>query len=199
MVEWILGHVRTFGYPVVALGLFIDGLGLPFPGQIALLFAGFLASRGDLHLAGILLAGTVGIVAGTGSAYWLGRGQASRLHRWLERLGVAPERLRRAQAALARWGIWGYALGHFVPTLGNVTPYLAGAGRVRLLPFLVAAVLHGAAWVGLPVAAGYVLGSRWPSVAAWLGRAAEWVAVIAILGWLLVWSLRTFRTHREPA
>jgi len=25
------------------------------------------------------------------------------------------------------------------------------------------------------------------------------VAVIAILGWLLVWSLRTFRTHREPA
>lgn len=199
MTDWVLGTVRSFGYPILVVGLFVDGLGLPFPGQIALLFAGFLASRGELHLLGTILAGTAGVLGGTLSAYGIGRGQGDRLARWLRRVGVVPESLRRAEAALAQWGVWGYLLGHFIPTLGNVTPYLAGAGGVGWPLFFAAALLHGTVWVGVPVAGGYYLGSRWPAMAAWLGRGAEWVAAAVVLGLLICWSLRTLKPRRRAA
>lgn len=199
MTDWVLGAVRSFGYPILAVGLFVDGLGLPFPGQIALLCAGFLVSRGELHLPGTLLAGTSGLLAGTLTAFGIGRGQGERLARWLRRLGVSRESLRRAEASLNRWGAWGFVVGHFIPTLGNVTPYLAGAGGVGWARFLAAALLHGAVWVGLPVAGGYYVGSRWQSVAAWLGRGAEWVAALACLGLLILWSVRALKSRRQAA
>jgi len=187
MTGWILWAIRTFGYPVLAAGLFVDGLGLPFPGQIALLFAGFLASRGDLSLVGVSAAGAAGVLTGTLTAYLVGRVQGDRLARWLQRLGLSEGQLAQAGAALSRWGVWGYLLGHFIPTLGNVTPYLAGAGGARPLVFAAAALVHVALWVGLPVAGGYLLGSRWPALAAWIGKGGEWLAVAVFFGLMALW------------
>ncbi|BAS26972.1 DedA family protein [Limnochorda pilosa] len=199
MTDWILWAVRTFGYPILAVGLFVEGLGLPFPGQITLLFAGFLASRGDLALPWLAATAAAGALAGTLTAYGIGRGQGGRLARWFQRLGVPAERVRQAEETMARWGVWGYLVGRFIPTLGNVTPYLAGAGGAGLAVFSAAAVLHVAVWTGLPVAGGFLLGSRWPALASRVGKGGEWLGVATFFGLLAFWLYRRTRRRRQPA
>ena len=69
-VEWVIAEA---GYPGLALAMLLETVFPPIPSEAILPFAGVLARRGTFDLAGIVVAATLGSVAGALILYGVGR------------------------------------------------------------------------------------------------------------------------------
>ena len=80
---WINDLVTNYGYVIVALLVGIESIGVPVPGETALVAASLFASRGHLNPWGVAAVAVVGAVVGDNIGYAVGR-------RWGHRLTKMP-------------------------------------------------------------------------------------------------------------
>jgi membrane protein DedA with SNARE-associated domain/membrane-associated phospholipid phosphatase len=162
----------VFALPALEASAFV---GFVFPGELAVLAGGVLASQGRVSLAGALAAAILGAVVGDSVGYWLGRrwGRAI-LRGTIGRLPVVrrrvDEHLDRAERSLGRWGPLAVVLGRFTAGLRVLVPGLAGMSRMRYRAFLAANVVGGILWGSAFVLLGYSAGTAWRR---WAGVASE--------------------------
>lgn len=162
-----------FGY--IALGALVglESLGLPLPGETALVTAGVLAQRGQLQIATVIPVAAAAAIVGDNLGYLLGAKGGRRL---LERDGPLAARRRKLLATgedfFVRHGAKAVFLARFVVGARFTAAWLAGANRMRWRTFLAWNALGGACWSLAMGMLGYVLGSAGARIAASVGVAA---------------------------
>src|SRR5437867_6299249 len=103
MPLWLAHLFARFGYGVVALGVFLENLGVPVPGETILLAAGFFARRGNLRLVDVMVIGAIAAILGDNFGYFIGRrGGRAFVLRYGRYLGLTPERLASVDRFFAR-------------------------------------------------------------------------------------------------
>lgn len=172
--------LAAFAVPALESSAF---LGFVFPGELALLLAGGLASQGVVPLAAVLALGVVGAVVGDAVGYLVGRRFGPAL--LTSRAGrlVRPAHRERAEDLLRRRGVVAVVLGRFTAALRVLVPGLAGMAGMPLRRFLAANVVGAVGWVALVVLIGFAVGTSWQHAAhlltlVGLGVAVVWVAVL---------------------
>jgi len=146
------------GYLLPAI-IGLESMGIPSPGETALVLGGVLASQGRLNIWLVITIGIASAIAGDNVGYWLGR-----------RLGrsaiVAPGPFRRRRSHLlahgdayfARHGGKTVFIGRWVAVIRVATAWLAGINRMRFRTFLTWNALSAVSW-GLTYAlVGYLGG-----------------------------------------
>ncbi|MEU9078038.1 DedA family protein [Kitasatospora sp. NPDC048538] len=197
ITDWL----RSLSGPVVyaAIGGMVlaeDALFFSFfiPGETAAVLGGFLAHRGSVSLAWMVLVVVCAAVLGDTVGYEIGRHlgptilRTRPLRRHVERVGTAQDLIRRRGPAAV-------FVGRFVAFFRPLVPSLAGMSRMPYRRFLFYNALGGVAWgVGFTLL-GYFAGAAYTRVEGTVGR----VAAIAIAGIvavaLLVWFLRRHRSR----
>jgi membrane protein DedA with SNARE-associated domain len=189
--------VVRYGYAVVALFVGAEGVGVPLPGETALLAAAALAARGHLSIVGVIVASAVGVAAGGSGGYWIGRsaGQVvvARYGRWA---GITPARLDRTRRFFAVHGAHAVLVARFVPIVRILAGLVAGITEMPFTQFAAYNAVAGVIWSVLFGLLGYSFGRNLPLLEHRLGEAglvAGALVVIAGLG-LLAWR----RTRRKP-
>lgn len=189
MAEWVMGFIEQHGYFGVAALMLAENLFPPFPSELIMPFAGFLAAGGKLQPALVVVAGTAGAVVGALPWYaagrWLGcarvRRLAERHGRWLT---VSPEEVERAEAWFRRRGPVVLVLGRLVPGLRTVVSLPAGLTAMPLPSFLAWTALGSALWCGVLTAAGYLLEQQYERIAQWLNPVSTGLLVLVVAGYL---------------
>lgn len=164
-------------------------VGLFIPGEAALLFAGYLAARGDASLIGVIGAAALGAVVGDSIGFEMGRWagpwlRRSRCGRW-----IGDDRWQRAEAYLAERGGRAVFFGRWIGVFRALVPLLAGMGRMPYRRFLLWNVLGALSWAPLLVGGGYAAGGSYDRVGRVLGGAsaavgaAVMLAVVGLVGW----------------
>ncbi len=69
----MLSLIERYGYLIVFLGVMLEGVGIPLPGETVLIAAGALAHRGFLSLWETIALGGLGAVMGGQVGYGVGR------------------------------------------------------------------------------------------------------------------------------
>jgi membrane protein DedA with SNARE-associated domain len=190
--DWILSVMSAAGYLGLAFLMLVENVFPPIPSEVVMPLGGFLAARGELSIVGVVLAGTIGSVAGATFWYWIGiavgekrlRVLAARHGRWFT---VAPEDIDRAADWFRRHGAMAVFFGRMMPGLRTLISVPAGVARMPLLPFLAYTTAGSLLWIGALAWLGYVLESQYDRVAAWLDP-ATWVIIGAIVA-AYVWRL----------
>ena len=140
-------------------------VGMLFPGEMAGLLAGALASSGVCSpwMAFASVAG--GAIAGDFGGFALGRykGEAV-LARWRFARRHYERNRARLEGYFARWGAATVLAARFVAVGRAFAPFVAGLSRMRARRFVPMAVLAGLVWGGALVAAGFILGDHWKTV-----------------------------------
>lgn len=175
-----LALLVVFALPALESSAF---LGFIFPGEMAVLLGGVVASQGHVPLAAVMAAGVTGAVAGDAIGYLVGRRWGRRiLDSTLGRF-VNAEHLDRAERALAQRGGWAVFLGRFTVALRVLIPGLAGMARMPFRRFAIANVTGGALWGTTMVLAGYLAGNSWHTVEHYISVVGVGVTlgVIAVL------------------
>src|ERR687884_1293855 len=159
-MDRVLSLIEHYGYLVVLLGVMLESMGVPLPGETILIAAGVLVQRGHLDLGDAIVFGILGAVLGDQIGYWVGReGGRPFVLRWGRYVLITPERLARAEAFFDRHGGKAVFIARFVAGLRVFGALVAGISRMRWRTFIFYNALGGATWATLVVLAGYFLGS----------------------------------------
>ena len=173
MLEHLASHLDTFaalaplwGYAFIFAFMAIESSFVPFPSEIVMLPAGFLAARGELTLhapaADLALAIAVGVVGSLAGAYfnyflsrWLGEPFLRRYGKWFF---VKPEALDRAEEVFNRYGAVTTFVCRLIPVIRQLISIPAGLARMPLGQFTFFTGLGAGIWTAILAATGYVLG-----------------------------------------
>ncbi len=169
----------------ISLLMLAENIFPPIPSEIIMPFAGFVAGRGQLTFIGILLAGTIGSLAGALFWYWVGRCVGhDRFKAWCARHGrwltLSPAEVDRASAWFLRSGWAVVFMGRLVPGVRTLISVPAGVAGMPLVPFLLATTFGTLLWTGFLAGTGYVLAERYLEVGGWIKPAGNAVFVLAL-------------------
>jgi len=165
-MEWIaekfLELFSRYGYWAVFFGVMLENAGLPVPGETILLFASFLAWRGDFHLALVILIACCGATLGDNVGFAIGRrGGRPLLERYTRRSKHLHKRLVQAEGFFRRHGSWTVFIARFVTGLRVFAGPLAGALHMPWPRFLFFNFSGAVIWSIAISVAGYFFGSQW--------------------------------------
>jgi membrane protein DedA with SNARE-associated domain len=192
----MLSLIERYGYLVVFLGVMLEGVGIPLPGETVLIAAGALAHRGFLTLWETMALGGLGAVMGGQVGYGVGRfGGRPFVLRWGRYVFITPERLGRTERFFERHGGRAIFLARFVTGLRVFGALVAGMSRMSWGKFTLYSVLGGVVWAAAAVSLGYFLWASISLVEHWAGRVSLFLVAALALALVLRWAyLRATRS-----
>jgi membrane protein DedA with SNARE-associated domain len=195
----MLSLIERYGYLIVFLGVMLEGIGIPLPGETVLITAGALAHRGSLTLWETMVMGSLGAVMGGQAGYLIGRfGGRPFVLRWGRYAFITPDRLGRAEMFFERHGGKAVFLARFITGLRVFGALVAGMSRMSWRKYTLYSVLGGLLWAAAAVALGYFLWASLSLVEHWIGRISLLLAAAVVLVVILRWSYRkATRTGRD--
>ncbi|MRI83909.1 MAG: DedA family protein [Nitratiruptor sp.] len=141
--------------------MFLESSFFPFPSEVAMVPAGYLASKGEMDLFLAWLAGTGGSLAGALFNYLLGyRLGRPFLKRYGRYLFLKEESLEKVEAFFARYGPASTFWGRLVPGIRQYISLPAGIGRMELVSFSLYTLLGAGLWCAILLALGYFIGEN---------------------------------------
>ena len=191
--------VTNHGILAVFVLMLAESCGIPFPSEVTMPLAGYLAHAGHISLAGAITAGVVGNLVGSLIAWWLAAAYG-------EPLLLGPGRfigIRRSHVELAdRWfqrhGLLAVFAGRLLPVVRTYISFPAGLARVPIVPFSLLTVAGVLPWVAALAGAGYAVGASYDRISGPIEKAAIAIAVLVVLG-LVAWLVRGRRAAAHSA
>jgi len=179
--------IVSLGYWAVFLLVGAESLGIPLPGETALITAGIYA--GHTHRLNpwlIFLVGAAAAIIGDNIGYWIGDKGGYRLaRRYGHRVRLDERKLKIARYLFDRHGVKVVFFGRFVSILRTYAAFLAGTSKMRWRKFLPANAAGGITWAGIYTLAAYLAGNTLQRVSGIVDWVLLGVAVVAIVVALL--------------
>jgi membrane protein DedA with SNARE-associated domain len=171
----------THGWAVVGLLTGFEAVGLPLPGETALIAAGVYAGdTGRLSIVTVVAAAAAGAIIGDNIGYLIGRTLGGRaLRRWGPRIGLTEDRQLLGRYLFVRHGAKVVLFGRFVAVLRTLAALLAGANRMSWPRFLAANAAGGLLWACFWGFGAYAFGAGIRHIIGPVGIA---LAVAALVG-----------------
>jgi membrane protein DedA with SNARE-associated domain len=186
--------VAQVGYPLLFALIAIETMGIPVPGEAALLAAAVLASRGELEIEVVIVLAASAAILGDNIGYLIGRHGGRRL---LARPGrfETPRRrvLEYGEPFFARHGGKAVFFGRWMAWLRIWSAWLAGINRMRWPSFVFWNAAGGIAWAVSVSLVAYYLGEAGDEAIRTAGLAGG--AGVVLSGAVVVLILR--RRHRR--
>jgi membrane protein DedA with SNARE-associated domain len=158
----LINHLlHSYGYLALFAFVALESVGIPLPGETALIAAALYAgSTHRLSVGVIAVVAAVAAVAGDNTGYWLGgRGGSRLLQRYGRRVGLTSRRLKAGQYLFARHGGKLVFFGRFVSVLRTYAAFFAGLNRMPWRRFLAANAAGGVLWAAGVSFGAYALGA----------------------------------------
>ncbi|MGZ6705945.1 MAG: DedA family protein [Solirubrobacteraceae bacterium] len=197
MLASVLDVAQHVGYPVLFALIAIETIGIPVPGETALITAGIVAGRGRLSIEVVIAVAAAAAIIGDNIGFTLGR----RLGR---RVLLSPGPLLRHRRQLIvvgepffdRHGPKAVFLGRWISGLRITAAWLAGANRMSWPTFLFFNALGGVLWAVSVGLLAYWLGHRTEALLHVVGIGGA--AAVVLLG-VAVWAVLRARRRRAEA
>ncbi|MDX1530400.1 MAG: DedA family protein [Rhodothermales bacterium] len=199
IVTWMEGLRPAWVYATVFVVAYLENVVPPIPGDMVVVFGGYLVGLGHASFAPVVLLATVAGALGFMTMYAVGR-----------RIGVAvldPDRLRwipkgparKVQRWLHRWGYGVVGANRFLSGARSIISLMVGAARMPAWPVAFWSTLSAGVWCLLIAYAGYAVGERWEVVGEYLKEYGQWLTGLLIFAAALYGARIWWRRRRARA
>ncbi len=165
-LDSIAALAPTWGLVFIFVFMAIESSFIPFPSEVVMIPAGFLAWRGELGCGGAfpalalaILVGILGSLAGAYANYFLalkvGKPFLVRYGKWFF---IKPEPLERACEVFNKYGAATTFICRLVPVIRQLISIPAGIARMPLASFSLFTALGAGIWTAILAAIGFILG-----------------------------------------
>lgn len=189
MFDFITKFLESSGYLGVFALMALENVFPPIPSELIMPFAGFVAARGDLHVAGVLIAGTAGSIAGALPWYYAAKIYGKeRLEKFADKharwMTVTHGEIDHALEAFDRHGRKVVLFGRLIPAIRTLISVPAGLACMPMAQFLLYSTVGSLIWTGILTAAGYLLESQYERVSQYVDPVSKGILIL-LVGWYL--------------
>jgi len=158
--------IHVYGLLTVAVIVGLECVGVPMPGETALLAAAMYAgTKHDLNIVSVILTAAAAAIVGRMIGYAIGRGFGYRLLlRYGYYVGMTEARIKLGQYLFMRHGGKIVIFAQFVPVLRTFAGLFAGANVMPWRSFVIANAIGSFLWALIYGYAVYALGRQFEQV-----------------------------------
>jgi len=190
--NFIISVIEQLGYAGVFVGMTLESVGLPIPSEVIMPFAGYVVWKGGLTLIGITVAGTLGCLAGSLIAYYIGMwGGRPLLERYGRYVLIRKRELDSADKWFDKYGDKAVFVSRLLPVVRTYISFPAGIVKMDVRKFSLYTVLGSLPWCFGLAYIGVLLGPHWEDIKG-LFRYLDYVVIVGIIA-LVVYLIY----HRE--
>ena len=161
IVAWLVDTIGKMGYTGIVSLMFLESSFFPFPSEVVMPPAGYLAWKGEMSLTLVLLAGIAGSILGALFNYWIAvKFGRPFLLKWGKYFFVSPESINKADEFFLKHGHVSTLVGRLLPVIRQYISLPAGIARMPLKIFTLFTTIGAGAWVAVLTFAGYLLGEH---------------------------------------
>lgn len=197
MESWITSVMEQFGYFGIALLILLENVFPPIPSEVILTFGGFMTTKSDLTVLGVVVASTIGSVGGAVILYWIGRIlNVERIERIIEKWGkylrLTKEDVRKADAWFDKYGPWTVFFCRFIPLIRSLISIPAGMSGMNQWLFLVLTTIGTLIWNLVLVLVGAKVGDNWHQIVNYMDVYSNFMYAVIAIGIIVfvIWFIR---------
>lgn len=173
MRETVSSLIAAHGYAVLFVPVGLESLGIPLPGETALVAAAAFAGLGHLSISAVIATAIAAAIIGGNGGYWIGRsGGIALVRRYGRTIHLNESDLARAHVFFERHGTKTVFIGRFIALLRTWAAMLAGAARMPYGTFLLYSALGAVCWAVSVGTLGDVFGRSLPQLEHYVGQAS---------------------------
>lgn len=175
--------LQSYTYPVLLLLVLLESLGVPLPGEIALVTAAAYASSGKISIAIVLVLAAIGATVGGILGYWIGiKGGLPLVARYGGYVGVRKSHVDQTHAFFERNGAKTILFGRFIAILRTWAAIVAGAAAMSFTKFVTYNTIGSIVWAIVFGLLGYYFGRDLPLLEKYISRASFGVFLFGAVG-----------------
>jgi len=166
IINWGLDLISEIGYLGITLLMAVESSFIPFPSEIIIPPAAYLAQQGEMNIFLVILSGIIGSLLGAlinyFLAYTLGRKIIYSLadSKILKFLLINKEKVVKAEKYFLKYGNFSTLIGRFIPAVRQLISIPAGFSKMSLKNFTLYTFLGSSIWVIVLAILGYAFGSN---------------------------------------
>lgn len=168
IIQFIVDSVAHLGYPGIVILMFLESSFFPFPSEVVMVPAGYLASQGQMDFTTVILMGIIGSILGALFNYWLAVTLGRKLlHKYEKWFFLNEEKLQKVEKYFESHGEISTFIGRLIPLIRQYISFPAGIARMNIPKFCFYTGLGAGLWVLILTIIGYMVGENEALVAAY--------------------------------
>ena len=196
IAQFITDQIFEMGYLGIFLLMLIESSFIPFPSEIVLVPAGYLASKGDMDVSLILLASLLGSIGGAlinyFGALYVGR---KFLLRYGKYILISEETLDKMELFFKKHGAISTFTGRLIPGIRQLISIPAGLSKMNLKVFIFYTSLGALIWSIILVALGYLIGENQELIKEYLSQ----IVTITLISVAVITAMYIYNHKRKNA
>ncbi len=166
IATFFMGLFSGMGYTGITILMTIESSFIPFPSEIIIPPAAYLAAKGEMNVFLILIASCIGSLLGALINYFLARTLGRKIiysfanTRLAKFLLIKPESIKKAEDLFNRHGILSTIVGRLIPGVRQLISIPAGLAKMNLGVFCLFTVIGSTIWNVLLTILGYFFGAN---------------------------------------
>jgi len=187
LASLVTSIILKIGYWGVVALMTIESSFIPFPSEIIVPPAAYLAQQGQFNIYLVIIAGIAGSLLGALINYYLARTLGRKIIYALARkkfskfLLINPEKLVKAEKYFLKYGNVSTFIGRLVPWARQLISIPAGFSKMNLKRFIFYTSLGSGIWVIILAVLGYAFGSNQELLAGYYEEISLFFIILALI------------------
>ena len=156
IVDFLVNTIGDLGYIGIFLLMFLESSFFPFPSEVVMIPAGYLAYKGEMNIFLVIISGISGSIAGA----WLNYLIASKFGRKFLEKFISNEKLNKLDNFFAKHGHISTFSGRLIPGVRQYISFPAGLAKMNGFIFTFFTALGSLIWILVLVGLGYFIGQN---------------------------------------
>ncbi len=161
IINYIVSTVSALGYFGIFIMMFLESSFFPFPSEVVMIPAGYLAYKGEMNIFIAIFSGVAGSLAGALFNYFLaikyGRAFLVKYGRYFF---ISEDTILKVEDFFKEHGHISTFSGRLIPAVRQYISFPAGLAKMNLFTFCIYTTLGAAIWVVILTYLGYFIGGN---------------------------------------
>jgi membrane protein DedA with SNARE-associated domain len=181
IVNFLVSTIGSLGYFGIFALMFLESSFFPFPSEVVMIPAGYLAFKGDMNLTLVILSGVAGSLAGA----WLNYILALKFGRKFILKIISNEKIDLLENFFKKHGHISTFTGRLIPGIRQYISFPAGLAKMNGIEFSIYTTLGAAIWATILTLLGYFIGANQELVTTYLKQIT--IVTLILLSILVFW------------
>ena len=156
IINFLVTTIGQLGYFGIFALMFLESSFFPFPSEVIMIPAGYLAFKGEMSLTFVLISGVLGSLAGA----WFNYIIASSFGRKFLTKIISDQKINKLEKFFYHHGHISTFTGRLIPGIRQYISFPAGLAKMDKIKFSLYTILGAGIWAIILTLLGYYLGAN---------------------------------------